>query len=65
MDLTNLLNNIPYSSKNAIVFDIDGTLIDNNKKLNTKTFEFYYYCLYINNGSSFKKKFSQEVSEEV
>jgi len=46
MDLTNLLNNIPYSSKNAIVFDIDGTLINNNKKLNTKTFEFYYYCLY-------------------
>ena len=46
MDLTNLLNNIPYSSKNVIVFDIDGTLIDNNKKLNTKTFEFYYYCLY-------------------
>ena len=46
MDLINLLNNIPQSSKNVIIFDIDGTLIDNTRKLITQTLEFYYYCLY-------------------
>ena len=29
-----------------IIFDIDGTLIDNDRTLITETLEFYYYCLY-------------------
>lgn len=46
MNLINLLNNIPYSKNDVIVFDIDGTLLNKNGKIITETLEFYYYCLY-------------------
>ena len=47
MNLTNLLNNIPYSKNNVIIFDIDGTLLhDIDRHAILETLEFYYYCLY-------------------
>jgi len=46
MNLKKILDNIPFDSNQAIVFDIDDTLISSkNGQLIPNIFDFYNYCI--------------------
>ena len=46
MNLKKILDNIPFDSNQAIVFDIDDTLISSRDgKLIPNIFDFYNYCI--------------------
>ena len=46
MNLKKILDNIPFDSNQAIVFDIDDTLISSrNGQLIPTIFDFYNYCI--------------------